>query len=164
MTLLCVHVLLLMLQMLNSCFISSELAYWHKVYNVSVTQGVQCTYNVSVTQCVQCVTVRCLKCHCLLSDSYKKLEWYFSAKIFLAWNGDVRPFSDLPSQKLGQFSTRVRPFFKVFGAQPCAGRGKGKHGPISKKLDILVFSSLRSASTGLCPKNFLKRAHPILHV
>ena len=29
-----------------------------------------------------------------------------------------------------------------------------------EKLDILVLSSLRSTSTGLCPKNFEKSAHP----
>ena len=38
--------------------------------------------------------------------------------------------------------------------------GKGiKRCPISK-VDILVVSSLRSTSTGLCLKNFEKRAHP----
>ena len=29
-----------------------------------------------------------------------------------------------------------------------------------KKIYILVISSMRSTSTGLCPKNFEKRAHP----
>ena len=32
-------------------------------------------------------------------------------------------------------------------------RGKGKHCPISKNV-IIVFSSLRSISTGLCLRNF----------
>ena len=44
-----------------------------------------------------------------------------------------------------------------------SSRGKGKHFPMSYKLDILVFSSLSSTSTDLGPKTLKKKALPIFY-